>query len=280
MLTHMLQAIRRDSRLLFIAIVVVVIAWAVIAYVLLPLSWRHYEHQQGLSGLPMVTRTGDLIPGDPINVGLVGANEDVLCAMNAASWYPADPITLRSSIQIIGSVVLGRPDPDAPVSHLYYLNKREDLAFEKPEGETARRRHHVRFWKVLDRGTEGRAVWLGAVTFDRSVGLSHEDARITHHIAPNIDAERDGLIADLKAAKVVKTIYEVTGIGPTFDGKNGGGDPYYTDGEIKIAVLVQGCDTRSETVAVLANPPMVDLKNKAWAAVDKLLLPGASGEGR
>lgn len=276
----MLAAIRRDSWLAFIAILAVVGFWGVLAYILLPLSWRHYEHQKGLAGLTMVTRTGDGIPGDPINVGLVGSQQDVLCAMNSAGWFPADPITFRSSAEIIGSVLLDRPYPDAPVSHLYYRDRRQDLAFEKPVGNSADRRHHVRFWKVLDRGEEGRAVWLGAVTFDRGVGFSHEDARITHHIAPDIDAERDLLTADLRAARVITTVYEVTGIGPTLDGKNGGGDAYYTDGEIMISVLVEGCDRRSEKVATLSNPPLVDWKNKAWAVVEKLLLENATPSQR
>src|SRR5581483_2608922 len=162
-------------------------------------------------GLTMVTRTKVGIPGDPINVGLVGSKADVLCAMNAAGWYPADPVTLRSSLEIVGSVLLDRPYRDAPVSPLYYENRREDLAFEKPAGTSADRRHHVRFWEVLARGQEGRAVWLGAVTFDRGVGFSHDDAKITHHIAPDIDAERNLLTGDLRAAKVVTSIYEVTG---------------------------------------------------------------------
>jgi hypothetical protein len=243
-----------------------------LAYIVLPLTWRHYEHQKALADLPMVTRTGDGIPGDPINVGLVGSREDVLCAMNAAAWYPADPITLRSSIEIIGSVLLDRPYREAPVSHLYYNDKRQDLAFEKPVGSSADRRHHVRFWRVLDRGQEGRAVWLGAVTFDRGVGLSHTDARVTHHIAADIDAERDLLTADLRTAKVVETIYEVTGIGPAVDGHNGEGDPYYTDGEIKISVLVAGCNQHAEAVAVLSNPPLVAMKNMAWDTIAKSIL--------
>jgi hypothetical protein len=129
---------------------------------------------------------------------------------------------------------------------------------------------------VLEHGQEGRAVWLGAVTFDRGVGLSHDDAKITHHIGPDIDAERDLITDYLKTAKVVTTIYEITGIGPTLDGRNGEGDPYYTDGEIKISVLVDGCDQRSATVDEISNPPIVDMKNKAWAAVEKLLLPEPS----
>lgn len=247
-----------------------------VAYIVLPLFWRHYEHQHALAGLSMVTRTASGIPGDPINVGLVGSRADVLCAMNAAGWYPADPITLRSSVEIVGSVLLDRPYRDAPVSHLYYDNKQQDLAFEKPAGTSADRRHHVRFWRVLEHGDEGRAVWLGAATFDHGVGLSHDDARVTHHIAPDVDADRDLLTTDLRSAKVVLTIYEVSGIGPTIDGRNGEGDLYYTDGDIKVSVLVAGCDQRSESVAVLDNPPLVDIKNLAWAAVARNLLGAAT----
>jgi hypothetical protein len=86
----MLEAIRRDSRLVFTAVVVVLGVWGVLAYILLPLTWRHFEHQKGLAGFAMITRNGEGIPGDPLNVGLVGSKEDVLCAMHAAAWYPAD----------------------------------------------------------------------------------------------------------------------------------------------------------------------------------------------
>ena len=245
------------------------------AYIVLPLTWRHYEHQQALAGVTMITRTADGVPGDPVNVGLVGSRDDVLCAMNAAAWDPADPITLRSSIEIAGSVLLDRPYHGAPVSHLYYNGRRQDLAFEQPVGTSADRRHHVRFWRVLDRGQEGRAVWLGAVTFDRGIGFSHHDARVTHHIAPDVDDDRNLLTADLKTARVVETIYEVTGIGPTLDGHNGEGDPYYTDGDIKISVLVEGCNQRAAAVAVLDNPPLVAMKNLAWDAIAKTMLSAA-----
>ena len=146
--------------------------YGLIAYLVLPGFWTHYEHQRGLADLPMVTRTGQDIPGDPMNVGLVGDIADVVCAMHAAGWYPADPITLKSSIEIVGSVLLDRPYRDAPVSNLYYLGRREDLAYEKPIGASADRRNHVRYWKVLDKGEEKRPVWLGAATEDRGVGVS------------------------------------------------------------------------------------------------------------
>src|SRR5271163_1163146 len=117
-----------------LALLAVAIAYTLLAYVVLPAFWTHYEHQKGLADLPMVTRTAQGIPGDPINVGLIGDNLDVLCAMQAAGWFPADPVTFRSSIEIAGSVLLDRPYRDAPVSSLYYLGRHEDLAFEKPVG--------------------------------------------------------------------------------------------------------------------------------------------------
>ena len=192
----------------------------------------------------MVTLTAQGIPGDPINVGLVGDDKDVLCAMQAAGWFPADPVTLRSSIEIAGSVLLDRPYRDAPVSNLYYLKRREDLAFEKPDGNSADHRHHVRFWKVLDEGEEKRPVWLGAATFDRSVGVSHYTGAVTHHIDADIDAERKLLATDLETAGMVDAKYQVTGIGPTVAGRNGGGDLYYTDGEVWILRLVEACQKR------------------------------------
>ena len=202
----------------------------------------------------MVTLTAQGIPGDPINIGLVGDDKDVLCAMAAAGWYPADRVTLKSSIEIVGSVLLDRPYRDAPVSNLYYLKRREDLAFEKPDGNSADHRHHVRFWKALDVGQEKRPVWLGAVTFDRSVGVSRYTGAITHHIGADIDAERKLLTDDLEAAGMVDAKYQVTGIGPTVDGRNGGGDLYYTDGEVWMLRLVQACQKRSGPAAVIAEP--------------------------
>ena len=243
------------------------VVYGIIAYIALPIAWTHYEHQKGLAGLPMVTRTAQNIPGDPINVGAVGTKDDVLCAMHAAGWFPADPITFRSSVDIIGSVILRRPYRDAPVSPLFYDGRREDLAFELPFGKSADRRHHVRFWQVLKQGEEGRPVWLGSVTFDRDVGLSRYTGQVTHHIAPDIDAERDGLTDDLKKAKVVEAIYEVSGIGPTLIAWNGGGDRYYTDGEIKISRLVAGCNATAQTAVELDNPPLVDFKNQTWKAI-------------
>ncbi len=245
----------------------VAIGYLLSAYLLLPLLWKHYEHEPGLASLPMVTRTSDDIPGDALNVGLVGSQEDVLRAMRAAGWFPADPLTLRTSIEIIGSVMLDQPYHDAPVSPLYYQRKKQQLAFEKPDGRSADRRHHVRLWLVLEKGTDGRPVWLGSVTFDRGVGLSHDTGQITHHIAPDIDAERGLLMRDLREAGMVRTFFQISGIGPTLRGRNGEGDPYYTDGEADVASLVVDGVKRMEPPQTLPTRPLIALKDLIWHGI-------------
>jgi len=254
-----------------LAVLAFVLAYTALAYQALPMLWSHYEHQRGLADLPMVTRTAQGIPGDPINVGLIGDKLDVLCAMRAAGWYPADPVTARSSVEIIGSVLLDRPYARAPVSPLFYLDRREDLAFEKPFGDSADRRHHVRFWKVLDQGQEKRPVWLGSATFDRGVGISHYTGAITHHISADIDAERSLLASDLEAARVVDAKYQVTGIGVTLTGRNGGGDPYFTDGEVWILRLVTACQKRTTPADVIPSPLATEIKDQIWHAVANTL---------
>jgi len=242
-------------------------AYLLLAYVVLPYAWRHYEYQKKLDGLPMVTVTGDGIPGDAINVSMVGGKRDILCAMRAAGWYPADPVTLKSSLEISESVALDRPYVAAPMSPLFYAGRPQDLAFEKPVGKSADQRHHVRLWLVLEKGDEGRPVWLGAVTFDRSVGLSRYTGQVTHHIGPDIDQERDGIERDLQNAGMIEARYQVMGIGPTLLGHNGGGDPYYTDGDVWVFRLVEDCRKRATPPEILPSPSAVEFKDQIWKSV-------------
>jgi LssY-like putative type I secretion system component LssY len=252
-----------------LALVLLLLAsgYVVVAYLVLPFAWRHYEHQKKLDGLPMVTTTKSGIPGDAINVGMVGSLRDVVCAMRAAGWYPADPVTLRSSLEISASVLLDRPYQRAPVSPLFYAGRVQDLAFEKPVGQSADQRHHVRLWKVLDQGDEGRPVWLGAATFDRSVGLSRYTGEVTHHIAPDIDLERALIESDLQAAGLISARYTVMGVGPTLVGRNGGGDRYVTDGEVWMFRLVEDCKRHDGPPAILPGPPLIELKDSVWQGV-------------
>lgn len=229
---------RRGRRLLTVAAGLIA-AYLAVAYLLAPELWWRHEHHPGLARRPMLTATASGIPGDPINVGLVGDLADVTGALQAAGWRPADPVTLRSSLGIGLSVLLDRPYPDAPVSPLYFEGRVQDLAFEKPVGASADRRHHVRFWKALDTTADGRPLFLGAASFDRGVGFSHLTGQVTHHIAPDVDSERAVLMQSLTSAGRLVSDYFVPGSGPTLSGRNGGGDLYVTDGDVLIGVLIR-----------------------------------------
>ena len=240
-------------------------AYAVVAYLVLPSLWRHYEHQPGLESAPKTTTGGDGLPGDPLNVGLVGSEAEVVRALLAAGWQPADPITFRTSLKIAISVLLRRPDPEAPVSSEYLWGRRQDLAFEKSVGGSARQRHHVRLWRSNELGAGGRPTWLGAATFDRGVGFGHRTGEITHHIAPDVDAEREALDQDLMDAGQVTKLYRVSGVGPTLWGRNSEGDRYYTDGDMVVLVLPRDSVPRAQPPEQLPSPPAVAAKNAAFA---------------
>jgi hypothetical protein len=250
---------RRLTRWLLLAIIV----WAATAYLVLPSFWRHYEHLPAMATLPTITHTPSGLPGDPLNVALVGSEEEIIRAFAAARWWPADPITLESSLRIAESVVLHRPDPEAPVSTLILFGRRQDLAFEQDVGGSAKERHHVRFWRTDVHADGGAAVWVGSAAFDRGAGLSHTTGQITHHIAPDLDAERDTVMRDLEQAGWITTTYFVTGIGPTLNGHNGGGDRYYTDGEMAVGVLATPVSGRRTTV--LAQPTPIVVKQQFWS---------------
>jgi hypothetical protein len=157
--------------------------------------------------------------------------------MLAGGWHPADPITLKSSLRIAESSIFHRAYIDAPVSNLFLYGRKEDLAFEKPAGPDASKRHHVRFWKAPAVDDKGRPCWFGAVTFDRSVGLSHTTGQITHHIAADLDTERDALIDDLQHAGRIDRVDWKDDFQPQGNGRNGGGDRWQTDKRLPVAVL-------------------------------------------
>jgi hypothetical protein len=213
------------------------IAYVAIAYLVAPELWTLRNFLHGPLPAEMVTRTPQGIAGDPINVGLVGTKAEIIQAFGVAKWDAADAVTLKTAIEIGESVVFDHPYPDAPVSRLLFEGRPQDLAFEKPVGSSADQRHHVRLWQTTDAGDDGRPLWLGSASFDRGVGLSHDTGAITHHIGPDIDNERDFLIGDLNAAALLASTTEIPGIGATRTGRNGGGDPYFTDGMAVIGVL-------------------------------------------
>jgi len=219
----------------------VLLLYLAVAYLLVPALWTDYAHHHpALEDTPGLTYTADGIPGDPLNVALIGTKAQVIKIMLTAQWHPADPLSLRSCLEIAAATMLDRPYNDAPVSSLYLWGRKEDLAFEQQVGPDPRKRHHVRFWQSEKVDDDGRPFWMGSATYDQSVGLSHTTGQITHHIAADVDAERDHLFQTLEQTHDLADMYVVDDFHKILEGRNGGGDPWHTDGKLYVGVTEQG----------------------------------------
>ncbi|HBO44145.1 MAG TPA: hypothetical protein DD670_09480 [Planctomycetaceae bacterium] len=227
-----------SRRRIAILVAAVLLLYAIAAYLVAPEIWERYvKRHPSLDDVPGITLTKAGIPGDPLNVALIGTEAEVKGIMAAAEWYPADSLSLRSDLRIAADTVLERQYDDAPVSSLYLFGRKEDLAFEQPVGRDPRHRNHVRFWRSEKKDPDGRPVWVGSATYDERVGLSHTTGQITHHIGANIDAERDRLFDDLRRTGDLTETYAVDGFHKVLKGHNGGGDPWHTDGRLFVGVI-------------------------------------------
>jgi hypothetical protein len=224
---------RRRRRWLLLALAF----WGLVAYLIAPRLWSlYFERAQPMPDAAHITHTSDGHPGDPINVAVEGSEQELIGAMLAAGWYPADPVTFSSSVKIAVDTALRRPDDSAPVSPLLLFGRKQDLAFEQPVPGGPRHRHHVRFWR-WDQLRAGLPVWFGSVTYDERAGLSYTTGQVTHHISADVDAERDRLVAELQATQRARGVEWIADFHRQLEGRNGGGDPWRTDGRLAVVRL-------------------------------------------
>ena len=163
-----------------IGLTTLLVAYLVVAYLVMPVVWSWYvwDHPT-LDAIPHITSTADGLPGDPLNVALIGTETALKKMLLAAKWDQANPLTFRSSLEIAEAAVLDRPYADAPVSNLYLWGRKEDLAFEQPVGDNPRQRHHVRLWRADQVDRDGRPMWVGAAIYDTRVGFSDTTGQVT-----------------------------------------------------------------------------------------------------
>ena len=59
-------------------------------------------------------------------------------------------------------------------------------------------------------------------------------------------------------------------MGATLLGRNGGGDRYFTDGELTVGLLTTG-SVEEGRPELLPNPAIVRMKDQFWAAIGPIL---------
>jgi hypothetical protein len=225
--------------------------YAVAAYVVLPRIVRMSLKVLSRRSVPSFTVTGDGFPGDPVNLALTGTFADLRAAFARAGWIEADPLGLRSSWGMAVSFVLNRPYPAAPFSTLYLFGRKQDVGFEKPIDASPRKRHHIRFWalspeRASDASTpefwlnadrprlDERVLWVGAGTRDTGLSFTRFTFQFTHATADDTNAERDFILGELRAARVIgEPVWHREGDRLALGKVN----HYVADGEIAVARL-------------------------------------------
>lgn len=217
-----------------------IVFWVLVAYIALPRLHRILTNIYVPNYFIGRTRTSDGLLGDPVNLGLLGSEEQLHTAMVAAGWTRADDLTLRSASKIVASTVLRRSYNEAPVSPLMLFGRNQDFAYQQEVKGNPAKRHHVRFWRcpegwLLPGGHS--TDWLAAGTYDRAVGFSLFTLQITHKIDENTDVERDHIVTTMTDADPLASVSVLRDFATGYHSRNGGGDTIVTDGDLPIIDL-------------------------------------------
>jgi hypothetical protein len=129
-------------------ILAVSVTYGIAAYIVLPRAIRMGLKILQSKRVPSYTITGDGLPGDPVNVVLVGSFQQLRAAFAALGWSEADRLSLASSWGMVRAFVRNTPYPTAPFSTLYLFGRGQDIGFQKAIDNSPRKRHHVRFWAL------------------------------------------------------------------------------------------------------------------------------------
>ena len=233
-------------------ILAVTATYGIAAYLILPrairLGLKILQHKR----VPSYTITGDGLPGDPVNVALLGTRQQLRAAFAAVGWSEADRLSLASSWGMVRAFVLNSPYPTAPFSILYLFGRGQDIGFQRAIDNSPRKRHHVRFWGLsqmraqqswgtaafwlnTERPPDDESVlWIGAGTRDTGLSLTRLSFQITHATDSDTNLERDYIIGELRKGRFIgaERVYQA-GEKLLAERVN----HYLTDGEIILAVL-------------------------------------------
>lgn len=182
-----------------------------------------------LEDAPQRAEGKDGKPGDPLNLVIVGTQEQIRQAFEKAGWAEAEKLTGKSLFETMRAVMANKGYGSAPVSQLYLFGRAEDLAFQKMLNTFAKR-HHLRIWKSPVQTSDGRDVWLSAATHD--TGWDIRPGVVSHAIDPEIDRERDKVAADLIATGLVASARPVARPNPLAEGLTATGATWKTDGRL------------------------------------------------
>lgn len=183
--------------------------------------------------LSKYTETLNGAPMEPLSFIILAKDDTELTSVfTQAGWNVADPVSIGSVGQLALAVTKNQAYPTAPMTPSFWNTQPHDFGFERMTKEnSARERHHVRVWKTNILVESGQHVYVGTASFDVGVKWA-----ITHTIQPNIDTERELVLASLNSTGRITTTQIIPLVPPVL-GKNFSGDPFFTDGNAYVITV-------------------------------------------
>jgi hypothetical protein len=193
--------------------------------------------RKDLDGLPR--RVNDEFDnlGDMVNFVLIGSQQQVQGALEAANWHLADAGNKQAVLQAVLQTY-GKKDYLAmPMSKLMLFGRYQDCGYEQAEPiAMVASRHHFRIWKAPFKWN-GETVWVGAGTHDIGFEKDQRNGKVTHKIDPAVDGERENIGESLQKSEKVKGLSYYLPPNPIQEAKNATGGGYHSDGRLLVVFL-------------------------------------------
>jgi hypothetical protein len=199
--------------------------------------------------------------GDPINLVIIGEFKDVAAAFARRGWLPTEETYSTAIWKTVKSFLFGSQYRYSPVSPLYFYDRGQDFARQKPRHDI-HERNHLRLWYSPLR-FQGKPVFVGQISRDIGVRFTASAwPPVTHKIDPDIDEARYALIEDLIYSQMLSKVGFVKGVGrarPSDPRTNLTDDPYFTDGYRAVLMIDQGPLALDQVQALAWEQPRASL---------------------
>ncbi|HEY7303944.1 MAG TPA: LssY C-terminal domain-containing protein [Bryobacteraceae bacterium] len=193
--------------------------------------------QEMLDSIP--PRVNDALgnPGDRVNFIVIGSQEKVTSALNAAGWVAVDKTRKDAVIAGLVASLSKEAYVTLPMSELELFGRIQDFGYAQADPiKVVMSRHHFRIWKAPFT-LVGETVWAGAGTHDVGFEKDQRNNGITHKIDPATDGERDYIGQSLQQTGMVAKEVYLTPTHPVKEARTATGGGFTSDGRTLVIYL-------------------------------------------
>ena len=235
--------------------------------------------QAMLDSIPLRVNDAMKNPGDRVNFIVIGSQEKLQAALNAAGWVAVDKTDKDAAIRGLLTSLSKEAYVTLPMSQLELFGRVQDFGYAQADPVTVvAARHHFRIWKAPFTAG-GETVWAGAGTHDIGFERDQRNNGITHKIDPATDGERDYIGQSLQQTGLVVKEDYLTPTHPVTNARTATGGGFTSDGRTLLIYLQPeahnyAADFAATFCSVLAqsNPD-----GGQWSSCDKYLEGASAG---